>query len=108
MLSSILTQMTSQLLLTLHLWMYSHDGEGNMVMDILSKVAQAFVEMSMTMLLFSLASGWTVTYQEIDFDENMEIYVPIMALVVMVHVLVSALTFIDVDSQHKYHDFAGI
>ena len=38
----------------------------------------------------------------------MEIYVPIMALIVMVHVLVSALTFIDVDSQHKYHDFAGI
>lgn len=62
----------------------------------------------MTILLFSLATGWTITYQEIDLDENMEIYIPIMALVVMVHVLVSALTFIDMDSSHKYHDFAGV
>ena len=38
----------------------------------------------------------------------MEIYVPVIALVVMIHVLVSALTFIDDDSQHKYHDFAGV
>ena len=64
--------------------------------------------MTMTLLLFSLASGWTITYQDLDFDENMEIYVPVLALVVMIHVLVAALTFIDVDSQHKYHDFAGI
>ena len=38
----------------------------------------------------------------------MEIYVPVIALVVMIHVLVSAMTFIDDDSQHKYHDFAGV
>ena len=69
-----------------------------MALDILSKIAQSFSEMTMTMLLFSLASGWTVTYQDIDFDENMEIYVPVMALVVMIHVLVSALSFVDVDS----------
>ena len=31
-----------------------------------------------------------------------------MALVIMVHVMVSALTFIDVDATHKYHDFSGV
>jgi len=108
MLSSLLAQIASSTLLTLHLWVYSYDGEGHLVLDILSKVAQAFSEMTMTILLISLASGWTVTYQEIDLDENMEIYVPVIALVSMIHVLVSALTFIDDDSQHKYHDFAGV
>lgn len=41
-------------------------------------------------------------------DDNLEIFIPTFALIVMVHVLVSALTFIDVDATHKYHDFSGI
>ena len=63
----------------------------------------------MSMLLIQLISGWTVTYQDIELDDNMEIYVPIMLLVVMVEIIITALTFIDVDSSsHRYHDFAGI
>ena len=30
------------------------------------------------------------------------------ALTVMIHIVISALTFIDLDSAHKYHDFAGV
>jgi len=86
------------MLLTLHLWFYASDGDGLMVLEILSKISQAFSEVCMSMLLFWLASGWTLTYQDIDLDENMEIYIPVMALVVMVHVLLAALTFIDIDS----------
>ena len=62
----------------------------------------------MSMLLIMMASGWTVTYQNIDLDDNLEIFIPTMALIVMVHVMVSALTFVDVDATHKYHDFSGI
>ena len=63
----------------------------------------------MSMLLIQLISGWTVTYQDIELDDNMEIYVPIMLLVVMVEIIITALTFIDLDSSsHRYHDFAGI
>lgn len=98
MLGSLLAQILSCLLSTLHLWLYSYDGEGQLVLDILSKVAQAFSEMTMTILLVSLASGWTVTYQDVDLDDKIEIYVPVTALVVMVHVLVSSLTFIDDES----------
>ena len=29
-------------------------------------------------------------------------------LVLMVHIILVALTFVDVDASHKYHDFAGI
>jgi hypothetical protein len=39
----------------------------------------------------------------------MEIYVPIMLFIVMVEVMITALTFVDVESSsHRYHDFAGI
>ena len=29
------------------------------------------------------------------------------ALMIMIHIVISALTFIDIDAAHKYHDFAG-
>ena len=30
------------------------------------------------------------------------------ALVVMIQVILAALTFVDIDAYHKYHDFAGV
>lgn len=39
MLLSLSSQITAQLLLTFHLWRYSSDGEGFVVMDILSKIS---------------------------------------------------------------------
>ena len=33
---------------------------------------------------------------------------PIGSIVVAIHLVLAALTYIDVDASHKYHDFAGI
>jgi hypothetical protein len=55
-----------------------------------------------------MASGWTVTYQEIDFDDSLDIYLPLGAIVVVVHIMIAALDFVDIDDAHKYHDFAGL
>ena len=30
------------------------------------------------------------------------------ALVLMIHIILVALTFVDMDASHKYHDFAGV
>ena len=92
----------------MHLWTYSNDGEGVLPADILAKVFSAISEIIMSMLLIQLVSGWTVTYQDIELDDNMEIYIPIMLFIVMIEVVITALTFVDVDSSsHRYHDFAG-
>jgi len=40
-------------------------------------------------------------------DDRLEIFIPGAALTVMIHVMVAALTFVDVDANHKYHDFSG-
>ena len=29
-------------------------------------------------------------------------------IVLLVHVIIVALTFVDIDASHKYHDFAGV
>jgi len=41
-------------------------------------------------------------------DDRLEIFIPGAALTVMIHVMVAALTFVDVDANHKYHDFSGV
>ena len=58
--------------------------------------------------MIALASGWKLRYQDIDFDDGLEIYLPMTILVLMVHIILVALTFVDVDASHKYHDYAGI
>ena len=46
----------------LHLWAYSSDGEGYMVLDVLSKITGGLSEVAMSMLLILLGTGWTMTY----------------------------------------------
>lgn len=92
----------------MHLWAYSSDGEGLVPCDVLSKISQGFSETAMSLLIITLASGWKLRYQEIDFDDGLEVYLPMTALVLMVEIILVALTFVDVDASHKYHDFAGV
>lgn len=61
----------------------------------------------MSVLFMMLASGWTLTFQEVSIDDGAEIYLPIGSLIVMLQILMTAFTFIDVDASHKYHDFSG-
>lgn len=62
----------------------------------------------MSLLLFLLASGWKLHFQDIDYDENLELHLPIITLVGMVHIIIAGLTFVDLDASHKYHDFSGL
>jgi len=71
-------------------------------------VVQSFSEVAMSLLLIVLASGWKLRYEEIDFDDGLEIYLPMTALVLMVQLILTALTFVDIDASHKYHDFSGV
>lgn len=55
-----------------------------------------------------IAHGWTLTFQDIDWDNNIDVYLPIGATVLALHLVLAAMTYIDVDSSHKYHDYAGV
>ena len=79
-----------------------------MVLDVLSKIVGGLSEVAMSLLLILLGTGWTMSYQNLDMDDGLEIYLPMTALVVMVQIIVAALTFVDIDASHKYHDFAGV
>ena len=61
----------------------------------------------MSTLLVLLASGWKLRYDDINSDDNEDVYIPFVAITFIVHIVIAALTFVDLDASHKYHDFAG-
>lgn len=84
MIYSLGAQLLALMFQTWHLWSYSGDGEGYMVLDVLSKIVGGLSEVAMSLLLILLATGWTLTYQSLDVDDGLEIYLPMTALIVMV------------------------
>jgi hypothetical protein len=65
-------------------------------------------EICMASLLMLFAYGWTLSFQDIDWDNNLEFYVPVGSIIIALHLVLAAMTYIDFDSYHKYHDFAGV
>ncbi|CDW71798.1 integral membrane protein gpr180-like [Stylonychia lemnae] len=101
-------QMSGIFMQTLHLWMYSHNGRGIPIFDIFGLIGCMMSEISVSCLFMMIAHGWTLIYQDLDFDNNLEIYLPVGSIVVAVHLVLAAMTYVDLDAHHKYHDFAGV
>ena len=86
---------------------YSYDGEGMIVFDVFGTIFDLLSECTMTLVVLMLANGWYTRFKTYDFDDGMETYAPLFLLTIMMHVLFGALSYIDQDAQHKYHDFQG-
>lgn len=93
---------------TLHLWWYTYDGSGLLALDVISRIFNGCAEVTMSVLILILSTGWTVVYEDIDWDEDIDIFGPLVALVTIVHIMLAALDYVDVDASHKYHDYAGL
>jgi uncharacterized membrane protein len=61
----------------------------------------------MTIVVLMLANGWYTRFKTYDFVDGMDTYFPLFLIVIMLHVIYGALTYVDMDLQHKYHDFHG-
>ena len=90
-----------------HNMKYSEDGQGIMIMDIFGTIQDMVSECVMTLLVLMLANGWYTRFKNYDFEDGLETYAPLFLLVIMVHILFGALTYIDQDAYHKYHDYSG-
>lgn len=62
----------------------------------------------MSVFVLLLASGWTITFSDFDLDDHIELIVPGIALLTIIHILCASLTYVEIDASHKYHDMAGV
>lgn len=90
----------------IHLRSYSQNGKGIQVCAVFATMFGFLADIATTINLLMMASGWTVTYLDMDW-ESLDIYLPMGAAVSAIHLVAGALIFVDDDGHHKFHDFAG-
>ena len=79
-----------------------------MICDVLSVIVDMLSECTMTVLVFMLGNGWLTRFMQYDFDDGVDIYAPLFMVIIIVHIIMAALTVIDQDAYHKFHDFSGL
>lgn len=89
----------------LHLFFIYLDGSGFFVFSVFGRLFKIISQATMMWLLITISFGWTVTYKNM---QETDIYILSAIFVVMIHLLIGALTYIDDDEHHKYHDFGGV
>lgn len=61
----------------------------------------------MVFLYMLLAFGWTINKNSVGMEE-LDIILPVGCFVVVMHVLIGSLIFIDNEEHHKFHDYSGV
>ena len=89
----------------LHLWVYSYNGRGLVVLDVFYQGLEVLASVIITILLIIIASGWTLKYK--DFPDA-DIYIPISLFVVIINLMIVGLGRITDDSYYKNSDYEGI
>lgn len=90
-----------------HQLKYSSNGRGYLVLDVFSTILDGVSSSIMTMLILMMANGWMTSFVKTNEDDYLDLYLPLMMIILFVHIVFGALTFVDQDAHHKYHDFHG-
>ena len=93
--------MLSTFFMVIHLSKYSYDGEGLLVCDVFGRVFKIIAQVGIIMISFRLA----ITKKE---DTDFDIYIASTIFVIIMHLAIVGLSYIDNDQYHKFHDFGGI
>ncbi|CAI2370389.1 unnamed protein product [Moneuplotes crassus] len=89
----------------IHLFFIYSDGSGFFVFSVFARLFKIISQATMMWLLITISFGWTVTYKNM---VETDIYILTAIFVIMIHLLIGALTYVDDEEHHKYHDFGGV
>ena len=103
--SSIAVEMFHLFCLSIHYLVYSYDGEGIFVFYVFAVIAKIISQVLLIWMLLMIAYGWTISYEDL---RDKDIFIIILAFVIMIHMMIAGLTFIDYGEAYKSHDFGGV
>lgn len=102
---SISGQISSLMFGGLHLLIYAYDGSGFSVFDFFHQTSELGSHLLLTILFLLISLGWVLKYS--DFPD-LEVYLPVTFLVIVLHLMVAGLGRLADDSHSKYTDYEGI
>lgn len=88
-----------------HNLVFMYDGEGFFIFKIFEDLSYMSAQVIIIWLLLMIGYGWTIKYKTVD---EKDIYIIILLFVLMIHLMIVALVYVDNDEYHKYHNFSGI
>ena len=74
-------------------------------MEVFAVIFQIISQFTVVTLLLLIASGWTITF---DTVPDKDLYIPIGLVVLIVHLMMGGLVFVDRDDIDKHYDFSGV
>eukprot|EP00357_Protocruzia_adherens_P012514 CAMPEP_0115009516 /NCGR_PEP_ID=MMETSP0216-20121206/22674_1 /TAXON_ID=223996 /ORGANISM="Protocruzia adherens, Strain Boccale" /LENGTH=443 /DNA_ID=CAMNT_0002377369 /DNA_START=301 /DNA_END=1632 /DNA_ORIENTATION=+ len=100
---AVITEFIAILFDLIHMAVYANNGQGVQVLNIFGSIFSLISQFILTLILILIASGWTITYNEL---QNIDAIIPISMLVAF-----SQIVFYVIGSVHqreyRYHDFEG-
>ena len=102
---SISGQISSLMFGGLHLLIYAYDGSGFSLFDFFHQTSELGSHLLLTILFLLISLGWVLKYSEFP---DLEVYLPVTFLVVVLHLMVAGLGRLADDSHSKYTDYEGI
>ena len=91
---------------TVHLVIYSYNGQGFFILDVLSTVLQMNSQIVTVGLLILIAYGWEIT--DTDLSKNNNKFIILGGATLFLNSIIAFLTAIDDGEHHKYHDYGGL
>ena len=89
----------------LHLWDYSSDGQGLKALNVLGQMSEILSQVVLSSLLILIALGYTLLHSTIG---NLDIVIPIVFIVGIVHLLLVGFGKIKDDASYKFSENEGI
>lgn len=99
---AVCLQFLSLLFEFLHLWIYSHNGSGVILLDFFSQAFASFSELVVTVVLILISAGWTLKFR--DFTDPDMFILPVVLVVLCQVVLVCIGKVLD-DAYYKFSSY---
>jgi hypothetical protein len=104
LLAAIFWEFIQLSLALVHLLVYWYDGDGFWLFDYLSTIFFVLSQVGIISLIMLIAYGWTITFNNL---ADHDYFMLELGANFIIHIFITALTFIDNGQHHKYHDFEG-
>lgn len=102
--SSVAAQIASIVCALVHYWVYSSNGKGVTFLDFLSQGLNLMSQLTITVILLLVSSGWTISYSDLP---GLETSVPAMLLLMLVEFFAAGMSRLWDESYDKYSEFDG-
>lgn len=88
----------------MHLWVYSNNGYGVKVLDVVNSLLQAIIQVTIQSLLILIALGYTLLQKSLG---DLDIVLPVVFVIIVVNLLLVAFSKLKDDASYKFYENEG-